>query len=119
MEITTPIRVIKLCCHGAFVHIECVRDCRQLLSHAFNLTLGHNIARKENSWCKRLFEWKPWGEKSPQGRPQKSWKDDVKKVADSNRIHTVQCRERKLEDVEGGLHKYGRKGLKKKKIMMK
>ncbi|XP_039749195.1 uncharacterized protein LOC120625979 [Pararge aegeria] len=54
---------------------------------------GH-IAWKENAWCKRLLEWKTWGEKCPHGRPQMRWKDDVKKVAGSNWIHTAQCREK-------------------------
>ncbi|KAI5635397.1 hypothetical protein NE865_11866 [Phthorimaea operculella] len=54
---------------------------------------GH-IARKSESWCKRLLEWRPWDQKRPRGRPQMRWKDDIKKVAGSNWTLTAQNREK-------------------------
>ena len=52
---------------------------------------GH-VARKHNSWCKRILEWRPWDQTRPRGRPQMRWKDDIKKVAGSNWILTAQDR---------------------------
>nr|XP_013189558.1 unnamed protein product [Amyelois transitella] len=53
---------------------------------------GH-IARKSESWCKRLLDWRPWDQKRPRGRPQMRWKDDIKQVAGSNWTLTAQNRE--------------------------
>ncbi|XP_063388300.1 zinc finger protein Xfin-like [Cydia fagiglandana] len=41
---------------------------------------GH-IARKTDSWSKRLLEWRPWGEERPQSRPKMRWDDDIKRTA--------------------------------------
>ncbi|KAL0895352.1 hypothetical protein ABMA27_011488 [Loxostege sticticalis] len=54
---------------------------------------GH-IARKQGSWCKAVIEWRPWGEKRPQGRPQMRWYDDIKRTAGTKWIETAQDRKR-------------------------
>ncbi|KAL0871080.1 hypothetical protein ABMA27_004885 [Loxostege sticticalis] len=52
---------------------------------------GH-VARKHDSWCKTVVEWRPWGEKRPVGRPQMRWSDDIKREAGSMWIHVAQDR---------------------------
>lgn len=69
-----------------------VTDVTKRVAHLKWKWAGH-VARKDGSWSKRLLEWKPWGEKRPQGRPQMRWKDDVKKVAGTKWIKTAQNRE--------------------------
>ncbi|KAL0881353.1 hypothetical protein ABMA27_001230 [Loxostege sticticalis] len=54
---------------------------------------GH-IARKSDSWCKDLLEWRPWEHKRPVGRPQMRWKDDIRKVAGQNWMLVAQDRAR-------------------------
>ncbi|KAL0859868.1 hypothetical protein ABMA27_010206 [Loxostege sticticalis] len=54
---------------------------------------GH-IARKSDSWCKDLLEWRPWEHKRPVGRPQMRWKDDIRKVAGQNWMLVAQDRVR-------------------------
>lgn len=70
---------------------------------------GH-IARKSDSWCKTILEWRPWDQKRPVGRPQMRWKDDIKRTAGNNWMQTAQDRTmwRKLKEaytkmVEEGL----------------
>ncbi|KAI5632933.1 UDP-glucoronosyl and UDP-glucosyl transferase domain-containing protein [Phthorimaea operculella] len=58
------------------------------------LELAGHIARKSESWCKRLLELRPWDQKRPRGRPQVRWKDDIKKVAGSNWTLTAQNRKK-------------------------
>ncbi|CAH2232431.1 jg19365 [Pararge aegeria aegeria] len=55
-------------------------------SSPFELYTGELLVQHAQQ---RLLEWKPWGEKRRQGRPQMRWKDEVKKVAGLNCIHTV------------------------------
>ncbi|KAL0810833.1 hypothetical protein ABMA28_010143 [Loxostege sticticalis] len=52
---------------------------------------GH-VARKHDSWCKTVVEWRPWGEKRPVGRPQMRWSDDIKREAGSMWIQVAQDR---------------------------
>ncbi|KAL0831265.1 hypothetical protein ABMA28_002113 [Loxostege sticticalis] len=54
---------------------------------------GH-MARKSDSWCKDLLEWRPWEHKRPVGRPQMRWKDDIRKVAGQNWMLVAQDRAR-------------------------
>ncbi|XP_060804865.1 uncharacterized protein LOC132902721 [Amyelois transitella] len=54
--------------------------------------VGH-MARKTDTWSKRLLEWRPWGEKRPRGRPQMRWDDDIRQIAGTRWLQVAQSRD--------------------------
>lgn len=53
---------------------------------------GH-MARRADSWSKRLLEWRPWCEKRPRGRPQMRWDGDIQRTAGIKWLQIAQDRD--------------------------
>jgi hypothetical protein len=56
---------------------------------------GHVLRMEEDRWPKQLYQWKPPG-KRKQGRPKKSWREEMMTTMQSRGLNTEYAQDRRL-----------------------